>query len=88
MQRELRDGERIGVAIGSGRPLAASSTLARGITLVISGGIDERALRLDVGLLGAEAADQLEPALQQLEVSAEIAATTRFRPRVWTGSPG
>ena len=75
--RELGGGERIG-GNGERTAVGAGENLAGGVALVVAGGVVERASAVEVGLLGAEAADELEAIFEEADIAADEAGDDPF----------
>ena len=70
--RELGGGEGVG-GDGQRAAVGAGENLAGGVALVVAGGVVERASAVEVGLLGAESADQLEAIFEEADIAADEA---------------
>ncbi len=73
---ELEVVQRVGVDRddGEGPAVGPEDDVALRIALVVAGGIGERAVGVDAGVFGAEAAGEVEAALEELDAGLEVTA--------------
>ena len=86
---ELRDGEGVGGGENQdGRAVGVADDLAGSVALVVARGIVERALGIDVGLLGPEAADKFQTAIEERDIAADVGGGDEFFGPFRTGHLG